>query len=209
MTAVNPLPNVLTWTRIVSGVVVFAFLAAAALWGGDEGPDLQWTLMLVAMLVFFVGAITDFFDGFLARKLHAETPWGATLDPIADKILVCGTVLGLFALNDVYVKGIAVPSALILFREFTVAGLREASAARGAKLTVTFLAKAKTTFQLVALAWELLLRYLPHTGAFGQVEISTAPSLLLHAPLWIAAVVTLWTGWEYVHAARKALPHEQ
>jgi CDP-diacylglycerol--glycerol-3-phosphate 3-phosphatidyltransferase len=209
MTAVNPLPNLLTWARILAGLLVFALLAAASLWGGEDNPDMQWNLMLAAIVVFLLGAVTDFLDGFLARKLHAETPWGATLDPIADKILVTGTILGLFALNDVYVKAIAIPSAIILFREFTVAGLREAAATRGKRLPVTFLAKWKTTAQLFALALELLLRYVPHTGLLGDTEVSGLPATLVHLVLWAAALLTLWTGWEYVHAARKALPHEQ
>src|SRR5262249_20221121 len=118
MTAVNPLPNILTWIRIVAGVVGFALLAAAALSDQLSG-DVQFDFELAAFFVFIVGAITDFFDGMLARKLHAETPWGATLDPIADKILVTGVILGLFALGQ-YSKYIAIPAALILFREFTV-----------------------------------------------------------------------------------------
>jgi CDP-diacylglycerol--glycerol-3-phosphate 3-phosphatidyltransferase len=207
MTAVNPLPNVLTWIRILSGVIVFALLAIAAL-GGEEIPEAQTSMLLAALVVFVIGGITDFLDGFLARKLHAETPWGATLDPIADKVLVTGTILGLFALNDVYVKAIAIPCALILFREFTVAGLREAAAFRGKRLPVTMLAKWKTTAQLVALGAELLLRYLPYTGWLGDVEVSGTPATVVHVLLWIAALITVWTGAEYVHAARKALPHE-
>jgi CDP-diacylglycerol--glycerol-3-phosphate 3-phosphatidyltransferase len=206
MTAVNPLPNVLTWIRIASGVIVFALLATAAL-GGEESPDMQMYMVLAALVVFVIGGITDFLDGFLARKLHAQTPWGATLDPIADKILVTGTILGLFALTT-YAKDIAIPCALILFREFTVAGLREAAAFRGKRLAVTPLAKWKTTLQLVALGAELFLRFLPYTGWFGGEISGTGIPWIAHGLLWLAALVTLWTGAEYVHAARKALPHE-
>jgi CDP-diacylglycerol--glycerol-3-phosphate 3-phosphatidyltransferase len=216
MTAVNPLPNALTWTRIVAGVLVFALLAAAALSDQISG-DVQFQFELGAFFVFIIGAITDFFDGMLARKLHAETPWGATLDPIADKILVCGTILGLFTLGQ-YSKWIAIPSALILFREFTVSALRESAASRGRKLPVTFLAKWKTTFQLVALAAELLitnwaalhldaLSNIPN-APFWAVNVNSLPAWIAHGLMWIAALLTVWTGWEYVRAARRALPHE-
>src|ERR1700722_5950165 len=114
MTTVNPLPNILTWIRILAGVAVFALLAGAA--GGflpveEVDPDQQFLFEKIAGIVFLVGAVTDFFDGFLARKLHAETAWGATLDPIADKILICGVILGLLSLN-VDNKWLAIPSAL-------------------------------------------------------------------------------------------------
>jgi CDP-diacylglycerol--glycerol-3-phosphate 3-phosphatidyltransferase len=207
MTAVNPLPNVLTWIRIVSGVVVFGLLAAAALSDQLSG-DVQFQFELAAFFVFIVGAVTDLFDGMLARKLHAETPWGATLDPIADKILVTGVILGLFALGQ-YSKWIAIPSALILFREFTVSALRESAAARGRKLPVTVLAKWKTTFQLIALGAELLITNWAalHLDAI-EPNVNGAPAWTAHALLWFAALVTVWTGAEYVIAARKALPHE-
>jgi CDP-diacylglycerol--glycerol-3-phosphate 3-phosphatidyltransferase len=123
---VNPIPNILTMIRLIGGLVMFLLLA-----GGTGGipffsaylsPDTQFALQRWALYMFVIAALTDFFDGFLARKLHAESRWGAILDPIADKILVCGTILGLFALNTgdpVF----ALPSALILFREFAVSAL--------------------------------------------------------------------------------------
>jgi CDP-diacylglycerol--glycerol-3-phosphate 3-phosphatidyltransferase len=206
MSAVNPLPNILTWIRILAGVAVFALLAGAA--GGflpveDVDPDRQFLFEKIAVIVFLVGAVTDFFDGFLARKLHAETAWGATLDPIADKILICGVILGLLSLN-VDNKWLAVPSALILFREFTVAALRESSAARGVTLKVTLLAKWKTTVQLVAFAVEMIAQCLP----FGLPSTMSAVGTTAHVLVWVAALLTLWTGGEYVLAARKAISHE-
>jgi CDP-diacylglycerol--glycerol-3-phosphate 3-phosphatidyltransferase len=204
MTAVNPLPNILTWIRIIAGVAVFGLLAAAAL-SDQLSSDVQFGCELAAFFVFVVGALTDFFDGFLARKLHAETDWGATLDPIADKILVCGTILGLFAIGQSN-RVIAIPAALILFREFTVSALRESAAAHGRKLPVTFLAKWKTTAQLVALGAELLVA---NWAALNFPEEAHDPATLAaHTLLWIAALLTLWTGWQYVRAARTALPHE-
>lgn len=203
MTAVNPLPNILTWIRILSGVVVFALLFVAAEVSEDLSGPVQFQIELAAFVVFVLGAVTDFLDGFLARKLHAETAWGATLDPIADKILVCGTILGLFSLGQ-FNKAIAVPAALILFREFTVAALRESAALRGRKLPVTLAAKWKTTAQLVGLGAELLVTNLPALG----MDPSPQASLVAHGLMWVAALLTLYTGWEYVRAARTALPHE-
>ena len=203
MTAVNPLPNVLTWIRILAGVAVFVLLAAAAGAVGDVDPEQQFLFEKIAVIVFLVGAVTDFFDGFLARKLHAETAWGATLDPIADKILICGVILGLLALN-VDNKWLAIPSAIILFREFTVSALRESSAARGVKLSVTLLAKWKTTVQLVAFAVEMFVQCLP----FGLPSTQDTLGMVAHGLVWIAAVLTLWTGGEYVLSARKGLSHE-
>ncbi len=211
MTAVNPLPNILTWIRIVAGIAIFALLAGAA--GSFPGlSDLQietqFTLEAVALVLFVIAALTDLFDGMLARKLHAETAWGATLDPIADKILVCGTILGLFALGQDN-KALAIPAAIILFREFTVSALRESSAARGVKLKVTLLAKWKTTFQLIALAVEMYFLCYPALSMQFSPPAVHDMDVIAHALLWVAAAITLWTGGEYVLAARRALPHEQ
>jgi CDP-diacylglycerol--glycerol-3-phosphate 3-phosphatidyltransferase len=119
----------------------------------------------VAFIAFVVAALTDFVDGWLARRLHAVSIWGAILDPIADKVLVCGVVLGLLTLGG---NGwVAIPAALILFREFTVSALREVAAGKGISLPVTLLAKWKTALQLTALGAELLVacRAIPRPSA--------------------------------------------
>ncbi len=211
MAAVNPLPNILTWMRILAGVAVFCLLAGAA--GGflpfaDIDPDTQFAFEKWAVIVFVIGALTDFFDGMLARKLNAETVWGATLDPIADKILICGAILGLLSLGQDN-KWLSVPSAIILFREFTVSALRESAAARGVTLKVTLLAKWKTTVQLVAYGLEMLTLGWAGFGLDMNPEVMTPLSNTAHGLLWLAALITLWTGGEYVLAARKALSHEK
>ena len=201
---VNPIPNILTMIRLIGGLVMFLLLA-----GGTGGipffsaylsPDTQFALQRWALYMFVIASITDFFDGFLARKLHAESRWGAILDPIADKILVCGTILGLFALNTgdpVF----SLPCALILFREFAVSALREAAAAREVKIEVSLLAKAKTTIQLVALGVMLLAE---SWGAFNfNPAYASMVSNTGYALLWIAAIVSLWTGAAYFIQARK------
>ncbi len=150
-----------------------------------------------------VAALTDFLDGALARQLHAETVWGAILDPIADKVLVCGAILGLLSLGPN--AAVAIPAALILFREFTVSALREVAAGKGVSLPVTLLAKWKTTLQLVALGAELLV------ALWGAFSLPSDPSVLgpatviAHALLWLAALVTLITGAQYWMQARRQL----
>ena len=115
----------------------------------------------IALASFVVAAVTDFFDGYLARRWNVVSTFGAIMDPIADKVLVCGAILGLLAVG---VQGILIPSFLILFREFAVSAMREVLAPRGIKLPVTFLAKTKTTLQLVALAALMIVSFWTATG---------------------------------------------
>jgi CDP-diacylglycerol--glycerol-3-phosphate 3-phosphatidyltransferase len=148
-----------------------------------------------------VAAVTDFFDGWLARRLNATSVWGAILDPIGDKVLVCGAVLGLLALGPQPM--VVLPAGLILFREFTVSALREVGAGKGVKLPVTMLAKWKTTLQLTALALELVVAA---WGAFSLPDSLHDPvAAFAHALFWLAALVTLITGAQYWEQTRKAL----
>jgi CDP-diacylglycerol--glycerol-3-phosphate 3-phosphatidyltransferase len=149
------IPNILTALRIGLSLAVFFALAAAARNGyGDTGRQALSALVLFAFFAFVICALTDFFDGWLARRLDAQSAWGAILDPIGDKIAVLAAIFGLILLEPRL--GIAVPGFLILFREMFVSGLREAGAGKGLKFPVTYLAKWKTTVQLVALSLEIL-----------------------------------------------------
>ena len=204
------LPNILTSVRILIGLAVFVCLAGAAgavpvlsdvLTGDDQFALLRWALIL-----YVVASSTDYLDGWLARKWHVESAWGAILDPIADKILLAGTVLGLLAQGaQPYVTAIAVPSALIIFREFFVSAMRETTASRGVKLPVTQLAKWKTTIQLLALALVLLVAAWPSFG----LEMNPGGYELLervaYGGMWVAAFLTVWTGAEYAMAANRQL----
>ena len=191
------LPNLLTGLRIVLSLGVFLAIvyAAGALPLQTVAPDrdARASLMIWCAVAFAVGAITDFFDGWLARKFHAQSVWGAILDPIADKIAVGGVIVGLSALAPS--PAMVVGGGAIIFRELFVSGLREIGAARGLTFPVTKLAKWKTTAQLVALVLEILAAGIDH------------PTLQLSADalMWIAAVLTLWTGGEYAMAAVKGL----
>ena len=201
------IPNILTGIRLLGGVLMFLFLAAAA--GGvpfvseNLTPDSQFALERWALIAFVLASITDFFDGWLARKLHAESVWGAILDPIGDKILICGAILGLAALGPQ--PQIAIPFALILFREFAVSALREGAAPKGVKIPVTMLAKWKTTLQMIAIAAELLVGSWAAWGLNGDPEVLGPATLIAHSLLWLAALITLWTGAVYWHKAHVAI----
>jgi CDP-diacylglycerol--glycerol-3-phosphate 3-phosphatidyltransferase len=201
------LPNILTGSRLVMALFMFVAFAAAAgavPYVSDRlEPDTQFALQRWAVYAFVLAAVTDFFDGWLARKLNAESVWGAILDPIGDKVLVCGAILGLLSLGPQPM--VVLPAGLILFREFTVSALREVGAGKGVKLPVTLLAKWKTTLQLTALAMELILAA---WGAFGlPQEGAFRPSfeVAAHSLFWIATLVTLITGAQYWTQTRKAL----
>ena len=196
------LPNIQTIGRLVLTLVVLVGLSV-------QRPDwLRSELQAWSFLAFVVAAITDFFDGWLARRLKAESLLGAILDPIADKALVAAAIVGLLASGF---SGIALPAGLILFREFAVSALRESLAPRGLRLPVTFLAKWKTTLQLVALGLLLFLQsgpglalIFPAAAAWGLPCYIRPPAWSL-ALLWLAALVTVWTGIEYALSARRAL----
>lgn len=203
----NALPNLITSLRLVLAMFMFVALAAAA--GGVPyvsarlTPEMQFGLQRWAFWAFLIAAITDFFDGWLARKLNATTVWGAILDPIADKVLVCGAILGLMSLGPQPM--VALPAGLILFREFAVSALREVGADKGIKLPVTLLAKWKTTLQLLALAAELLVACWAAFMLPADPAILEPATHIAHGLLWLAAAVTLITGAQYWEAAHKAL----
>jgi cardiolipin synthase len=198
------LPNALTVARLVLSLAMFGALVVIGegFSGGEVAPDVGVWLARFAFAAFVVAAITDFFDGWLARRWGVTSLTGVILDPIADKILVCGAILGLLAIHT---PGVLVSGGLILFREFAVSALREVLAPRGVKLPVTALAKTKTALQLVALGALMFLSFWP----VWRIDAPIAPlikamqgSEMLFA---LAAVVTVWTGIDYARAAWRAL----
>ena len=201
------LPNILTSQRLVLTLFVFVALAAASgavpYLSERLTPEAQFSLQRWAFWSFVIAAVTDFFDGWLARKLDAVTVWGAILDPIGDKVLVCGAILGLLSMGGQPM--VVLPAGLMLFREFTVSALREVGAGKGVKLPVTVLAKWKTTLQLTALTAELLIA---SWGAFNlpaDPAIQEPATFIAHTLMWVATVVTLITGAQYWEQTRKAL----
>jgi CDP-diacylglycerol--glycerol-3-phosphate 3-phosphatidyltransferase len=196
------LPNLLTGLRLV--LALFAFFALAFVGQASESlpPEAQFGLERWAFAAYVVAAITDFFDGWLARRLDAASLTGAILDPIADKVLVCGAILGLLALRT---ADILIPSALILFREFTVSALRETAAGKGVRLSVTLLAKWKTTLQLIALGAVMLNACWAAFGLPSDPAIQGPFETVALGLLWLATAITLITGAQYAVQARKAL----
>jgi cardiolipin synthase len=167
------------------------------------GVWLRW----VALAIFISAAITDFFDGYFARIWGQQSTFGRMLDPIADKLLVSSCLLMLAA--DDTIKGWTLWAAIvILCREILVSGLREYLAELRVSVPVTQLAKWKTTVQLVAIGFLL-------AGEAGDEEVSkmlgrvtTAITEVGIGLLWISALVTLYTGWDYFRAGVRHLIEE-
>ena len=200
------LPNLLTVLRLVLTLVMFACFAAVA-WVQEQGAAMDqamiFLILRIALASFVIAAVTDFFDGWLARRWKVESLFGAILDPIADKILVCAAALGLIAVH--VQPPVLVPIGIILFREFAVSALREVLAPRGLILKVTALAKIKTALQLVALGALMVAWFAPAYGLRLTIDQFRLMAYGAHGLSWLAAAVTLWTGVEYGLSANRAL----
>jgi len=173
------LPNILTIGRIIALPFMFVCFFVES----NVGAIATW----VCFGLYVVAALTDFFDGWVARNFNQISAFGTFLDPISDKIFVgCLLVLlvGFGRLDGLWM----IPVLLILFREFLISGLREFLGPHDVKLPVTDLAKWKTTLQMVALGFLVLAPVVPHVGEIGQWS------------LLAAAILTLVTGWGYVKA---------
>jgi cardiolipin synthase len=187
------LPNILTYARIVAVPVVAACLYWQALLGG--GLWLRW----MALVIFIAAGITDFLDGYLARAWQQQTALGRMLDPIADKLLVA-TCLLMLAVDGTIAGWSLWAAIIILCREILVSGLREFLAELRVGMPVTHLAKWKTVGQMVAVGFLL-------AGRAGDlvVPVVTPVGLTL---LWLSALLTLYTGWDYLRAGLKHLIEE-
>lgn len=155
----------------------------------------QWN-MKAAFVIFAVAAVTDFFDGWIARARNEVSALGAALDPLADKLLIAAALI-LLLRNGVIAGAGVIAVLVIILREILISGLREAVTLRGGSLKVTQLAKWKTTAQLIAAG--LLLAAAPN-GFFGE-----ALRPLASGALWLAAVLTFWTGADYAYLAARLL----
>lgn len=182
------LPNILTYARIVAvPLVVLCFFVEGRLQSTDAA---RWT----AVSIFIIASITDFFDGYLARIWKQTSNIGRMLDPIADKLLVSACLLLLAA--DTTIAGWTLWAAIIILcREILVSGLREYLASLKVSVPVSRLAKWKTTVQMFAIVFLL-------AGPAGDkiIPYSTEFGLIM---LWLAAILTLWTGWDYFRAGLK------
>ena len=176
------LSNFLTLIRIaVIPIIVFCIYL--------KNPYFGW----VAFVLFCLASITDYFDGYIARLRNEVTNFGTFLDPIADKLLVAAVILILTS-KGVISDWDTVPALIILLREITVSGLREYLAGIKVSIPVSTIAKSKTLFQLSALALLIL----------SESSIDVTPILYLGKIfLWVAAVLTLYTAYDYVKGSVK------
>lgn len=179
------IPNLLTYARILAvPLIVLCFFIEGRLHGSDFA---RWS----ALLIFVVASVTDFFDGYLARAWDQTSNIGRMLDPIADKLLVASVLLLVAA--DGTIAGWSIWAAIIILcREILVSGLREYLAALKVSVPVTKIAKWKTTVQMFAIAFLL-------AGPAGDkvIPYTTETGIGL---LWIAAIVTIYTGYDYFRA---------
>ena len=196
------IPNLLTYARILAVPLVVACLYAQSIL--DGGMWLRW----VAVALFIAAAITDFLDGYLARSLGQQSSFGRMLDPIADKLLVSSCLLMLGA--DETIKGWSLWAAIvILCREILVSGLREYLAELRVSVPVTRLAKWKTTVQLIAIGFLLAGRAGDEAMAYlTGVETTVVVTYFGLTLLWISAIVTLYTGYDYFRAGLQHLIEE-
>jgi CDP-diacylglycerol--glycerol-3-phosphate 3-phosphatidyltransferase len=185
------IPNLLTWLRIL---LIPVFVAAFYLSDGTLSPHLK---NLIATTVFLMAAITDWLDGYLARKLNQSSAFGAFLDPVADKLMVAAALIVLVKLG----RADAIIAFIIIGREITISALREWMAKLGESrsIAVSLLGKIKTTFQMIAI---LLLLY--HERLLG-IDCQFVGSLLLY----LAALLTLWSMGYYLMLASPKLKKHQ
>ena len=167
------LPNLLTMSRIVVIPAIFLMVYI---------PSAVWQVF--AATLFIIASITDYFDGYLARRWGETSALGRLLDPIADKLLVSSALVVILARHMVVCELSYIPVIVILCREILVSGLREFLREVNVGMPVTRLAKWKTGFQMTALSMMLLKGFF-YWGGIGEIL------------LWIAGVLTFITGYQY------------
>jgi cardiolipin synthase len=188
------LPNILTYGRIVAVPVVVGCMFWQNILHG--GLWLRW----VALAVFIAAGISDFLDGYFARIWAQQSSLGRMLDPIADKLLVASCLLMLGAEKTIHGWSLWA-AVVILCREILVSGLREYLAELRVSVPVTRLAKWKTTLQLVAVGFLIC-------GEAGDAVVAGVTEAGL-ALLWLSALLTIYTGWDYLKAGLLHLTKEE
>lgn len=179
------IPNILTIGRLIATPFV------VLVYGMVDRPTADW----IALTIFAVGALTDFIDGYLARKLNQFSEFGKMLDPIADKAMVACALFALAFSYGPYLSFL-IPASLILLRETLIAGLREYAAGK-ANLAVTKLAKWKTTAQMTAIS--LMLLHAAWAGPqMSRPDYFSPFMVFVLGVLWVAAALTVLTGWDYL-----------
>ncbi len=171
--------NLLTFSRIL----MIPLIVGSFYLNGDKS---NW----IGVIIFSLAGFTDFFDGYIARKYDQTTALGKFMDPIADKLLVAAALLMMVAFHRIDGSTI-IAAVIILCREFVVSGLREFLAELKVSVPVSYLAKWKTALQMIALGFLLL-------GEAAPYNIDAV--LIGDVSLWVAALLTLYTGYDYLKA---------
>lgn len=178
----NSLANKLTLSRILVIPIILVMLVIPHAWAA-------W----VALALFSMAGITDWLDGYMARRDNQVSMLGQFLDPIADKLLIASVIL--FLVSNGQISGLSLwPAAVILIREVAVSGLREFLAEVRVSVPVSHLAKWKTFIQILALGFLILGRYAPDfipATMIGDIGI------------WVAGGLTVFTAWDYWRASLK------
>jgi len=180
--------NILTLSRIAAIPLIAALLFF-------DQSALRW----IAFALFAIACITDFFDGYIARRMAQVSALGRFLDPIADKLVVAAILMVMTAHGQI--RGwVVLPALIILCREILVSGLREYLAELKVRLPVSMLAKWKTTMQMVAMGFLILGdAVLPPTWPVQMVG---------EGLLWLAAALTLLTGYDYLRVGLKHMTED-
>ena len=178
------IPIILTWLRIAA-IPLFVFVLYI-----DEPWMTQRQANIVSMWIFIAAAVTDWFDGYLARKWNQTSAFGAFLDPVADKLMVAAALIVLVELSRID----AIVALIIIGREITISALREwmAQIGQSKNVAVSMLGKIKTVAQLVAIPFLLY-----HDMLFDVIDTRIAGRIFI----WVAAALTLWSMVYYLKAA--------
>ena len=187
-------PNILTATRLILSVMIFVLI--------------PYQMYGTAVVVFTIAASTDWVDGYWARRYGQVTKLGRIFDPFVDKIIICGTFIYLAA---EYSSGSGIMpwmAVVVVGRELLVTALRSAIEGKGGDFSAKYLAKWKMVFQcLAAIASLVALRYLHHDTVeplpYSSLPTWLSSSLVISA--WVAMVLTVYTGLEYVFVAARAM----
>lgn len=180
MPGILNLPNLLTIGRVIAVPVICWLIVIGS-------PELRWA----ALILYPLAALTDWLDGYLARRLNLITPFGRMLDHIADKLLVLALLIVL-AWDQSFSALDLIPAVAIMMREILVSGTREFLGPMGVVLHATMAAKWSRTVQFVAIAIVIAEPLIPGLGLVSDIV------------LWISGLLTVWTGTQYF---AKALPH--
>ena len=183
MAKIYTIPNIITFIRIILIPIILYLLFS-------ENPN----IVLLAGGLFIISSISDYFDGYLARVLNQSSKLGTLLDPIADKLLIASVIVVLVDTNVISNLHV-IPAIIILLREIAISGLREYLAKMNTDMPVSKLAKYKTTFQMVTLSILIISLGFQLNDFLWNLGLVS---------LWIAAIITLLSGYNYM---AKGLKH--